>query len=504
MDSVIHIEPMGYLANRMIQYLAANRLQAHWKGSRLSNVQLPEWGIETPAIETDASAAELVLRPDAPMPFRTVADLLNGSEFRRVVIAEYMQRTDYLGDAPSCARLFPPKAKGSPVADDELAIHIRAGDIVGGVGLYPLVPAEYYRMLIDLSGLKPCFMGQLDDSAHCEKLRRMFPEARFLEPQDVLSDFETIRSARHIAISVSTFSWLAAWLSSAENIFLPMLGFLNPMHRAGSSEIDLLPTSDVRYRFFLFPIYHGLPMAEALPLQARLTSYCREISPRQVDTLRLRAPYVQVAKADVEFNPIWYAHSYMDAAMEISEGWFAGPLEHYLEIGRRRGYRPLPPGFSQRRRPLSDGIGDVAAGKRCQQSSLSAWSVGRTTEEDAGRALSEWPEEPYAFHTDWEDSPWWRVDLGQPHEITEILVRNRADFDFVATRAGPLRAEISMDGENWIELFTTPPGLMSGSGDRPVIWTAPAPSRGCFVRIVVPRWTCLHLRQVQVFGRPAG
>ncbi len=500
---VIHIEPKGLLANRMIQYLAAKRLQAHCRGSRLSNVSLPEWDLVMPPLSSGGEERELVLRHEARVPFRTLVELVNAGAFQRVVIAENAQRMDYLGEPAACARVFPPKATPAPVADDELLIHIRSGDAAGGIQHYPLVPAEFYRTLSELSGLRPCFMGQLENNAHCDRLREGFPHARFIETQDVLSDFETIRSARHIAIAVSTFSWLAAWLSSAERIFLPILGFFNPMHFPGWGDIDLLPTADARYRFFLFPLHYGLSLEEALPSHAEIAARCREISPRQVDVLRQRAPYVRVAPSDIDFNPVWYAHAYIDAAMEISEGWFAGPLEHYLEIGCRRGCRPMPPGFSQRRDPVGRAA-DVAAGRPAQQSSLSPWSVGRTTEEDAGRALLGAPQEPYAFHTNWENSPWWRVDLERPQAIAEVLIDNRADDVLNAARAGPLRVETSIDMETWAELFTTPPGLMGGSGGRAVIWTAPAPRVARFVRIVVPRWTCLHLRQVQIFASAAG
>lgn len=46
---VIHINSLnGNLANRMLQYMAALRLREHVPDAVLSNVQLPEWSIETP------------------------------------------------------------------------------------------------------------------------------------------------------------------------------------------------------------------------------------------------------------------------------------------------------------------------------------------------------------------------------------------------------------------------------------------------------------------------
>jgi len=67
----------------------------------------------------------------------------------------------------------------------------------------------------------------------------------------VLADFERLRSARHVVTSVSSFAWLATWLSDAQTIHVPVLGLLNPAQRP---DVDLLPLDDPRYRFYRFPV----------------------------------------------------------------------------------------------------------------------------------------------------------------------------------------------------------------------------------------------------------
>src|SRR6185369_8883813 len=54
-----------------------------------------------------------------------------------------------------------------------------------------------------------------------------------------------------IVLSVSSFGWLAAWLSeSARQIVYPALGLFNPIDRP---DIDMMPIGDQRYRFYRFP-----------------------------------------------------------------------------------------------------------------------------------------------------------------------------------------------------------------------------------------------------------
>jgi hypothetical protein len=163
---------------------------------------------------------------------------------------------------------------------------------------------------------------------------------------------------------------LAAWLSQAKTIILPISGFYNPaQHR----ELDLLPVDDIRYRFFLFPLNFGLPQQEALKHHERMKGRWKEISRNQVALLKNAAPLLRVPRqnfdcglpsraapgAAITFDPVWYAHEYIDAAIEISEGWFEDPLHHYLEVGRLRGYLPTCP-VQEEVRGLPEPLGRLA------------------------------------------------------------------------------------------------------------------------------------------------
>ena len=96
------------------------------------------------------------------------------------------------------------------------------------------------------------FLGQTSPSWYTNALRAALPDARWLQSESWLHDFQTIRYASVVAIPVSTFAWQASWLSpQATKIYLPVLGLFNPAQRP---EIDLLPLGEARYEFRAFPV----------------------------------------------------------------------------------------------------------------------------------------------------------------------------------------------------------------------------------------------------------
>jgi hypothetical protein len=81
-------------------------------------------------------------------------------------------------------------------------------------------------------------------------LRDSFPSGRFLSGGSERDDFQTIRRAQHIAVSIGTYSWVAAYLSSAQTIHVPLSGIYDLSLRP---EYDLLPTWDPRFVFYKIP-----------------------------------------------------------------------------------------------------------------------------------------------------------------------------------------------------------------------------------------------------------
>ena len=376
---IIHISTMGNLGNQMIQFAAAHALAARIGTVRFSNVNLPPFGIYHAAIGGDYPASETVTSHTIELD--RLANALAGGTLQRVDIRTYGQRMENFLPPQSYARVFPQIAPPPQTASDtELLINIRQGDILDGHHPdYVLIPPDFYAAVLDETGLAPVFMGQLEDSPYLRTLRTRFPRARFLPSLGAAMDFARIRAARYIIPAISTFSWLAAWLSEAERIFLPVLGLLNPAQNRG---VNLLPLDDRRYRFYQFPIAYGCRVAQAPTAHAALRGLWRQIPPARLGALLGRTPpprqkeaylgafdeaFYQAVNPDIAaavaeghipsgrhhfeatgfdegraafaLDRAWYCRTYPIAAVEIAQGECWDADQHYLEWGRERGYQ---------------------------------------------------------------------------------------------------------------------------------------------------------------------
>lgn len=248
-------------ANLMIKYLAAVKL-AHQLGClRLSNFKMPYWGIDIPALEEAEARKKITLGDQLFINSNRVKYLIEDVGVDWIDWLGYGQRMELLPDrAFSSSQFQPPHEAGETFGDGYLVCPVRAGDILnGGHSGYTLLPVSFYKDLAAMTSLKLAFTGQTEPNPYTDQLRKAFPDALFLPSQGALADFQTIRRAQNIVVSVSTFSWLAAWLSNARQIILPMYGLFNrhqfPAH-------DLLPVGDPRYQFYQFPIQNAVPLSE--------------------------------------------------------------------------------------------------------------------------------------------------------------------------------------------------------------------------------------------------
>ena len=54
--TVFHLEPLGPMAMRMIDYMVAEKFASLVPGCRISNVDIPAWGLHLPAIGSPGTA----------------------------------------------------------------------------------------------------------------------------------------------------------------------------------------------------------------------------------------------------------------------------------------------------------------------------------------------------------------------------------------------------------------------------------------------------------------
>jgi hypothetical protein len=383
---VFHLEPTGRLANLMIEYMVALKFADMVRGCRISDIHIPEWGIHHPPLNSPGPVA--VERREQHIDLPALAEQMWSQQIQRVEWKGFGQRMENFLPPERYRTVFvSPFDQAMGYGPEYLVCPVRAEDILHGPNPeYVLTPVEFYRDIIVMTGLKPVFIGQTHPNAYMDRITAAFPDAIYREPQhDPLVDFETIRQSRNVVIGVSTYSWLAAWLSaSLDNIYLTVSGLFNPMQKSG---VDLLPYGDPRYKFFLFPINYAVPLDRHAEAHRRIAPYWRQMphtalrqqfagAPRFERSLQealavfdeaayleangdvaavaqtmgptfARAHYVnhgfQERRLPMRLDPEWYASQYPLAAFEVAQGDYAEFVHHYIAIGKARGYRPCPP-----------------------------------------------------------------------------------------------------------------------------------------------------------------
>ena len=317
---VFHVEPQGRLANRMIQYMVALTFQSLVPGCRISNVQIPEWGIDHPPLELP----EPIERATQPQHIEMagLTERARTCQVRSIVYNGYGQRMENFLDVDVCRAAFRAPVV-SPMRFDEryLVCHVRADEmLVGGPDPnYPLTPIEFYADIVAETGLIPVFLGQTGPSLYMDRLRARFPRAVILDTRDIVLDFQTIREAKNIAFGCGSYGWLAAWLSHADRIFMAVTGLLNPMQY---HLVDLLPFGDPRYRFYLFPINYSVPLEHHAAAHRRI------------------APLWRFVPQDIVAAPVPGGTALRSAGREMLEVFDA---EYYLDDQwRRRDHVSVP------------------------------------------------------------------------------------------------------------------------------------------------------------------
>lgn len=254
MARIIRIKPFFGLGNRMLQYMMAQAIRAEMPDAVLSGPGLAEWNIP-PTPDQAQQAFALVLRGHS-LPLAQMLEFSRDLASVDIYVSSlsarlcYYQRHRQLFQA-----MFPVTSTQPSAGADKLVINVRLAEILTGIhGNYMPLPINWYRDLIAQTRLAPVFMGQLADDPYSQALRCAFPDAQFIPSMGAGRDFDFIARATHVALPISTFAWLAAWLSPmVQTIHLPVVGLYHP---AARPDHDLLPLDDPRYRFHIGELHH--------------------------------------------------------------------------------------------------------------------------------------------------------------------------------------------------------------------------------------------------------
>jgi hypothetical protein len=381
----IWIAPRGNMGNRALQYLAAQGLAGRC-GGVVRNIDLPEWGLTAPAPPPDPKHAAGTGGNRYQLDSDGLADCLRRGVVQAVRIESFTFHIDHYPPRAEAKALLGPAQGGEDATGfgpDTLVCSIRAGEILHArhhPDYLPLPPA-YYQSLADRTGLKLVFHGQLGNDPYSQSLRNAFPVAEFASSRGPGHDFETLRRSVNIVLAISTFSWLAAWLSEAKRIFMPVAGVFNPIQHPDQ---NFLLLDEPAYEYDLFPYAKAVDLFTApvrfAAQQRLLASARRPIKSEDLRQIIARgsrlglgriltagfdpdfytrtapgaADFIAAGKGPalahyistgwyegrppLEFDSEFYTITYPDAAMAVAEGRFATPLEHFLKLGYALGY----------------------------------------------------------------------------------------------------------------------------------------------------------------------
>ena len=126
-----------------------------------------------------------------------------------------------------------------------------------------------------------------------------------------------------------------------------------------------------------------------------------------------------------------------------------------------------------------------------------------STRDDAAGGCDGVTNGKWGFHTDQQANPWWQVDLGQIHPLSQVRVWNRTDNDDMAARAAHFMVLLSNDGKEWREAYRHNGRVFYGyrMPDRSPLVVRLTDCEARFVRIQLPGTTYLHLDEVEVIGQ---
>jgi hypothetical protein len=278
MPKLFRITHRGRIGNKMFQYMFAITIAHRNPDILISGVDIDEWGLADD-IET--------IFPNNFEPSRVLhlqGHIINVEEIVRmfdqdkidcIEFSGWACRAEYYKNRCQLAALFPTPQPwlNCGYFHEYLVVNIRAEDIIDGKHCdYMPTPISFIKAVLLETGLKPIFMGQIGDDWYSQKLKAEFQDSQFISSRGAIGDFELIRQSKNILIPVSTFSWLASFLSeSNENIYMPLLGMFNPAQRP---DLNFAPKDDTRYHYYQFPVinFRGDPV-EIENLEFTKTTY---------------------------------------------------------------------------------------------------------------------------------------------------------------------------------------------------------------------------------------
>lgn len=257
----IIIRPYGHTGNNMLEHMLALYLRScvpsmkiYCDNEAFLNIFGLKFEREPEKSRCDDKCTEVIIDRSGFNLDTCVRIIKNTPNIKIIVSYCLFDHGHYAGLVDSFRHIYGNKCDISGFDETYLVMSIRLGDILNAKTIhpnYPVVPFSFYRFLLRKTGLKPVFLGQISDDKISLQLRRAFPNAIFISGRSVIQDFECLRRSKNLSIAVSTFSFLAGYLSDKNTtiVHVPLYGGFNRKDRLDSNFM----VKDKRYHYYEFP-----------------------------------------------------------------------------------------------------------------------------------------------------------------------------------------------------------------------------------------------------------
>jgi hypothetical protein len=264
MSRDIQVKILGRMGNAIIQMMVAESLRIDSGLEVNISLALPSTYFSPPyqvnAINEEGYEKVIYIRNVHFFDFNKVINELKSCDSILIKIEAWVQRIELFERHKDffSNNLVPEISSNTFNFDNNLLVHIRAGDTLGKAGsnrYFPL-PISYYEAIIEDAKLEPVFIGELDNF-YGEILKRKFPSSFFISCEDSIKTWQVIRNAKNCAISISTFSWTACFLSKKlEKLYFPVAGLFNCHGKQNQERIvNLIELNNEKINYYYFQDY---------------------------------------------------------------------------------------------------------------------------------------------------------------------------------------------------------------------------------------------------------
>ena len=177
---------------------------------------------------------------------------------KNIDLIGFFQRYEYFKNYKFQIKSWLYSGNLTSLSNNSIVVHIRGGDVwkdIADTNLkdftfhyqQPALPISYYTNILNKENYDKIYLVcEYCDDPILLKLKELYPNA-IIHCKSIIEDFNLIKSAKNIIMSISTYCWWASWLSDAKKIHFPLAGFWHPKIR---KEIDLYIDNEARYIYY--------------------------------------------------------------------------------------------------------------------------------------------------------------------------------------------------------------------------------------------------------------